>query len=120
VRFAAYVILLIGVWAETALAASIDSIQTKLNSAGSVEISFSGADIEPANVNIFEIPGESPRIVVDITETHSPLLKNGIYLSEGQGDVKAIRAATRDNGIRFVMDVSDSALNYPLRGTTGL
>lgn len=72
-----------------------------------IVLGISGA----GNVKVFSIGEGKPRIVVDIPEgvvklkNHS--LEKGPFSLEGQAGVKRLRFASRDKGVRLVLDLND-------------
>jgi len=87
-------------------AKAINSHEIKQIDAKSIIVSLNGEDLHKDNISIFEIPGDSPRIVVDLKNTGSILLKNGNYAQQGLSNLQGIRAAKRNqNSIRFVIDM---------------
>jgi len=78
-------------------------------------VSYSGSDIvfslsQPVDANVFAIGQGKPRIVVDMpsgkVNFDGKTLKAGPFTVDGQGGVKRIRLATRESGIRIVLDLN--------------
>jgi len=78
-------------------------------------VSYKGSDVvltlsEPTNPKIFAIGQGKPRIVIDMPLGKANLkgktLKNGPLTFDGEGGVKRVRVAKRENGIRIVLDLN--------------
>ena len=63
------------------------------------------------NVNVFSIGEGKPRIVIDIPEGAAKLkshtLEKGPFSLEGKAGVKRLRFASRNKGVRLVLDLND-------------
>ena len=63
------------------------------------------------NVNVFSIGEGKPRIVIDIPEGAAKLkshtLEKGPFSLEGKAGVKRLRIASRNKGVRLVLDLND-------------
>lgn len=93
-------------WAFSALAGEVRDIKAVQSAPTQAEISFSTVGIEKSHVKVFQIPGDKPRIVVDITEGQSKLLKSGSYKASAGPSIAGIRGAIRpDKSVRFVVDL---------------
>lgn len=89
-----------------AAATSVDDISASIASNNVAKVKFSGEGLNERNVKIFEIRDENPRIVVDIAQATSDLLKKGIYRNTEIPGVKSIRGAlSGGKKIRFVVDL---------------
>lgn len=109
-RFFFLVIISLFIGAFSAKATDIDGISIAAIDAQKVEIVFDGSAIESKNVNIFEIAGDNPRIVIDINDGKSPLLVNGAYKKTHNSHIRGIRAANQTpNDIRFVIDLKSGS-----------
>ncbi len=108
-RLAFYLTFLLWIGVQSASSAVIDAVKAHAGAYEMVQVSIEGADIKASDVKVFEIPGESPRIVIDIAQATSPLFVKGVYKADGLADVKAIRGAHRNNGLRFVVDIAGTA-----------
>ncbi len=101
------------IWAlhhTVAFAGDISAVEVKVDSASHASIVFQGQNFDVAKINVFQISGENPRVVIDIKDGTSPLLKHGAYTKIHKSIVRAIRAAQRNgNDIRFVIDLTDGS-----------
>lgn len=92
--------------AFSAMAGEVLSVEVQQISSKEAQIEFETRDLRSANVKIFQIPGEKPRIVVDLKDSRSKLLKSGNFKKTPESGAKAIRGAKRQDGtIRFVVDL---------------
>ncbi len=93
-------------WAFSALAGEVHDIKAVQSAPTQAEISFSTVGIEKSHVKVFQIPGDKPRIVVDISEGQSKLLKSGSYKASAGPSIAGIRGAIQpDKSVRFVVDL---------------
>jgi len=105
-RFALFTCFLTVFYAVTAFAAEISAISLDQKGSGSSEVVFAGTELSSKGLKVFEIKGDSPRIVVDMDGVDTPLLKSGNYSQQFQAPLKAIRGAVRkDDNVRFVIDL---------------
>lgn len=94
----------------SAFATEISSVDVKNDASGHVSIVFSGQQLREDKVKIFQIEGDSPRIVVDFKESSSSLLRNGNFSDKTLPLILGIRAANRGQAqIRFVIDLPKGA-----------
>ena len=88
-----------------AQAGSISSVEILDVSTEKITVTLAGEALEEEDFSVFEIPGEDPRIVIDISDSSSELLKNGNFERDFD-TVDQIRGALRDtNHLRFVIDL---------------
>lgn len=88
------------------MAAEINQISVTMKDTRHIVVAFSGEQIVSSDISIFEISGENPRIVVDINDSQSILLKNGAYTEPYEQYIRGIRGANRSEGdMRFVVDL---------------
>ncbi|NNE58755.1 MAG: N-acetylmuramoyl-L-alanine amidase [Hellea sp.] len=96
-----------------AFGATVDSVDASSHSATQAKIIIIGDGFEQDNVNIFEIPGAEPRVVIDIADAKTSLIINGAYEGPQFDSVRGIRGAERNaDDIRLVLDLkADSVLS---------
>ena len=94
------------IWMGLSLAAMAQTLSS---------VSYSGSDVvlrisKPDEVKVFSIGEDKPRIVIDVPSAEVNLngktLNNGPLTFKGEGGVKRVRVAKRENGIRIVLDLN--------------
>ena len=106
VRFVRLLIVTALIWMGLSLAAMAQTLSS---------VSYNGADVilrisKPDEVKVFSIGEDKPRIVIDVPSAEVNLngktLNNGPLTFKGEGGVKRVRVAKRENGIRIVLDLN--------------
>ena len=100
------IILLSFFAAISAFAGTVTSVDLTVVSASEARIAVTGAEFDKNHITVFEISGESPRIVIDIVDGSSPMLTNGAYHRDMSQGIKSVRGAVKDSSaVRFVLDL---------------
>lgn len=93
------------IWGCFALSASAQTLTSVSFDGNNVVFQLSGEDTP----KLFSIGDGKPRIVVDLPRSDLNLggktLREGAQVIQGQGNVKRIRLAARDGGLRAVLDL---------------
>ena len=93
------------IWVSLALGASAQTLTNISYDGQNVVLQLSGA----ASPKVFSIGDGKPRIVIDLPNgdmnVDGKTLKKGPQTIDGQGVVKRVRIAARDNGLRAVLDL---------------
>ena len=108
------------IWGCFALSARAQTLTDISFDANTVVFQISGDD-SPA---LFSMGDGKPRIVVDLPRSDMKIdgksLKDGPQVIEGQGAVKRIRLAARDQGLRAVLDLESGTkmAGHSIKGGT--
>jgi len=105
-------LVIVLIWGCLACTARAETLTAISYDGGNVVLQFS-SDAAP---KVFSVGEGKPRIVVDVPRgdmnIEGKTLEKGPQTLDGQGTVKRIRIAARDNGLRAVLDLQAGAAGW--------